>query len=88
MSRLVSQAQQPGTAFGRDDKPLLRYSASSTARDLHVDPDKERADRERLIHRLGWIAFILMAVASLVSAALIRPLPAQELVPPEITRSL
>jgi len=53
-----------------------------------VDPDKERADRERLNSRLSWIAFILMALVGLLSIIFMRPLPAQERAAPEIIRSV
>ena len=50
--------------------------------------DKERAERERLNSRLSWVAFILMALVGLLAILYNRPVPAQSLPAPEITRSL
>ena len=51
----------------------------------HVRPDRER--RERSIGTMSMIAFILAALAALLSIIYVRPTPAQD-APPAITRSL
>jgi hypothetical protein len=43
-------------------------------------------DRDRSINRMTWIAFILMAIAGLVSIIYARPVPAQD-APSILTRS-
>ena len=45
------------------------------------DPDRER--RERSISRMSMIAFILMALAGLISIVFLRPLPAADATPPQ-----
>ena len=50
--------------------------------------DKERAERDRLNHRLSFIAFILMALVGLLSIIFMWPVPAQEQAIAEFTRSL
>ena len=52
------------------------------------DPDRER--RERSIGRMSMIAFILAALAALISIVYVRPLPIADDPPrsqPEVTRS-
>ena len=48
------------------------------------DPDR---DRDRSIGTMSMIAFILAALAGLISIIYVRPTPAQDAPPPEIMRS-
>ena len=50
-----------------------------------TDPNRDR--HERSIHRMSWIAFILAAVAGLISIIYVRPLSTAEEPPPAIKRS-
>jgi hypothetical protein len=45
------------------------------------DPDRER--RERSINRMSMIAFVLAAIATLISIIYVRPMPADD--PPKVT---
>ena len=49
------------------------------------DPNRDR--HERSINSMTWIAFILAALAGLISIIYVRPTPAQDAPPSEITRS-
>ena len=47
------------------------------------DPDRERQDRS--INRMTMIAFILAAVAALLSIIYVRPMPIADESPPKVT---
>jgi hypothetical protein len=47
------------------------------------DPDRDRERRERSIARMTMIAFVLAAVAALLSIIYVRPMPADD--PPKVT---
>ena len=49
------------------------------------DPNRDR--HERGINSMTWIAFILAALAGLISIIYVRPTPAQDVPQPMITRS-
>jgi len=48
------------------------------------DPDR---DRDRSINTMTWIAFVLAAVAGLISIIYVRPQPIADEPPPAIKRS-
>ena len=49
------------------------------------DPNRDR--HERSINSMTWIAFILAAIAGLISIIYVRPAPAQDASPTMLTRS-
>jgi hypothetical protein len=49
------------------------------------DPNRDR--HERSINSMTWIAFVLAAIAGLISIIYVRPTPAQDVPQPMITRS-
>jgi hypothetical protein len=66
----------------RNVRPII----AAIARILGMtDPNRDR--HERSIHRMTWIAFILAAVAGLISIIYVRPLSTAEEPPPAIKRS-